>query len=277
MHPPTPATGKLIHNLLCEKNFKTHARHWARDCLKSLCGGGVPSSHPSLACPFSFFVGTGLARTGLPKKNFGRAATATAGSASWAGMPRAHYPRTKEDVDADEEAELTRLESGLPDASALEQQQDHPALRRSSRRASADEEQQHEDAGDGEGRVDDLAAWRMAAELLEDAKTEQEALFSLMKKFSLEALRGCCERLGLCVKEGKSVLAGRLLVARSMDPPLDEDAAPRLAVRKEIDAGVTKLLRGLAGGGGSAGSGARVPQRSRLTRTLSPDAHSLVW
>ena len=24
--------------------------------LKSLCGGGVPSSHPSLGCPFSFFL-----------------------------------------------------------------------------------------------------------------------------------------------------------------------------------------------------------------------------
>ena len=24
--------------------------------LKSLCGGGVPSSHPSLGCTFSFFL-----------------------------------------------------------------------------------------------------------------------------------------------------------------------------------------------------------------------------
>ena len=193
-------------------------------------------------------------------------------------MPRVgHYPRTAEDVDADEDAEMRQLESGLPDASDLEQQQDHPALRRSSRRASGDEELQHEVAGDGEGRVEALAAWRMAGELIEDAKNEQEALCSLMKKFSLEALRGCCGQLGLCVGGVKSVLAGRLLVARSMAPPLDEDAAPRLAVRKEIDAGVAKLLQGLAGGGGSAGSGARVPQRSRLTRTLSPHAHSLVW
>ena len=40
-----------------QKNFITIAACSPITPLKSLCGGGVPSSHPSLGCPFvSFFL-----------------------------------------------------------------------------------------------------------------------------------------------------------------------------------------------------------------------------
>ena len=50
VHPPTPATGKLIHNLLEKELYRIVPLTLS---LKSLCGGGVPSSHPSLGLSWS--------------------------------------------------------------------------------------------------------------------------------------------------------------------------------------------------------------------------------